>query len=87
MPSPSLLGWWAITADGELVALVREINTVRRIGAIWKEAGCSVGHAPAHERPDVLRLQRGEAILDALDKGGIEVTCPTDMPNEGEGGT
>lgn len=75
---PSLLGWWAVEADGELVALIREVHVLRRVEALWRAAGCKVKSTRAETRPDVQRLQRAKELLDVISRGGLSVLRPSD---------
>lgn len=78
MPSPSFHGWWVVLAEGQPVAFVREVNMLSRVQALWRGAGCKTSTQPAGDRTDVQRLQRGEAILDAINKEQIDVETPDD---------
>jgi hypothetical protein len=83
MPSPSFVGWWVVLADGQPMAIIKEINLARAFEQSCRAARVGkVTSVRAETRKDILRLQRGEAVLDALDRDGIEVRCLNDLGRE-----
>lgn len=93
MASPSLLGWWVVLAGDQPMAIVKEITLAREFEKLCRSPKFDMGQirtVRAETRADVIRLQRGEAVLDALEREGIGVMVtlpsqPNGTPQDGNG--
>ncbi len=75
MTRPSFLGWWVVYSeeDHQPLALVREVNMLRKTEELWNTAGVPVYSRPSDEDEDIVRLRKGEDVLGALGMRGLKL--------------
>lgn len=89
MASPSFLGWWVVLAGDQPIAIVKEIVLAREFEKLCRSSKFDMGQVRtvrAETRADIVRLQRGEAVLDALARDGINVLVTSVEGKESDGG-